>query len=31
MWRHIAQANDLADPSDLVPGQVLQLPPLAAR
>jgi nucleoid-associated protein YgaU len=27
-WRHIALANDLADPADLQPGRVLQLPPL---
>ncbi len=29
-WRHIAQANDLADPADLRPGLVLHLPPLSA-
>lgn len=27
-WRHIAQANNLLDPLDLRPGQVLALPPL---
>lgn len=27
-WRHIADANELADPKDLHPGQVLNLPPL---
>ena len=27
-WRHIAQANNLADPKNLRPGQVLKLTPL---
>jgi hypothetical protein len=27
-WRHIAETNDLADPVDLRPGQVLKLVPL---
>jgi nucleoid-associated protein YgaU len=27
-WRHIAETNDLADPLDLRPGQVLKLVPL---
>lgn len=27
-WRHIAETNDLADPKDLQPGQVLKLVPL---
>ena len=27
-WRHIAESNDLANPKDLSPGQVLQLVPL---
>lgn len=27
-WRHIAETNDLADPLDLKPGQVLKLVPL---
>jgi nucleoid-associated protein YgaU len=27
-WRHIAETNDLADPLDLRPGQVLKLTPL---
>ncbi len=27
-WRHIAQANDLDNPLDLRPGQILRLPPL---
>lgn len=30
-WRTIAAANDLADPTDLAPGRVLDLPPLVAR
>jgi len=28
-WRHIAETNDLANPMDLRPGQVLRLVPLA--
>jgi len=28
-WRHIAETNDLADPTDLHPGQVLKLVPLS--
>jgi hypothetical protein len=27
-WRHIAESNDLANPLDLHPGQVLRIPPL---
>jgi nucleoid-associated protein YgaU len=27
-WRHIAETNDLADPTDIRPGQILQLVPL---
>jgi nucleoid-associated protein YgaU len=27
-WRHVADANDLADPLNLEPGQVLLVPPL---
>ncbi len=27
-WRHIAETNDLANPKDLRPGQVLKLTPL---
>lgn len=27
-WRHLAEANDLLDPTDLRPGQILVIPPL---